>query len=87
MRYGVVRRTVHRWLVRYASQGLSALADKSSRPDRCPHLMPPAVEARIVELSTKHPGFDHEPSSPSSASSSTTRRHNGPSIAASFVIA
>jgi transposase len=35
-RYGVDRRTVHRWLVRYATEGLAALSDRSSRPDRCP---------------------------------------------------
>ena len=36
-RYGIDRRTLHRWLVGYANEGLAALADKSSRPDRCPH--------------------------------------------------
>lgn len=56
-RYGVDRRTVHRWLVRYASEGLGALADKSSRPDRCPHQTPPEIEARIVALRTAHPGW------------------------------
>jgi len=35
-RYGIDRRTLHRWLVRYATDGLAALADKSSKPDRCP---------------------------------------------------
>ncbi|MBW3591866.1 MAG: helix-turn-helix domain-containing protein, partial [Actinobacteria bacterium] len=33
-RYGVDRRTVHRWLVRYANEGLSALAEHSSRPGK-----------------------------------------------------
>jgi transposase InsO family protein len=56
-RYGVDRRTVHRWLVRYASEGLSALADKSSRPARCPHQMPADVEARIIALRKAHPSF------------------------------
>jgi transposase InsO family protein len=56
-RYGVDRRTVHRWLVRYASEGLGALADKSSRPDRCPHQMTPEIEARIIELRRTHPGW------------------------------
>ncbi len=28
-RYGVDRRTIHRWLVRYANEGLGALADPS----------------------------------------------------------
>jgi transposase len=57
IRYGVDRRTLHRWLVRYATDGLAALADKSSRPDRCPHQMAPEVEARIVELRRSHPGW------------------------------
>jgi transposase InsO family protein len=56
-RYGVDRRTLHRWLVRYANEGLAALADKSSRPDRCPHQMAPEFEARIVELRRSHPGW------------------------------
>jgi transposase InsO family protein len=56
-RYGVDRRTLHRWLVRYASEGLSALSDKSSRPDRCPHQMAPEIEAVIVELRRAHPGW------------------------------
>src|SRR3990170_1813809 len=56
-RYGVDRRTVHRWLVRYATEGLGALADRSSRPDRCPHQIPPEIEARIVGLRKAHPGW------------------------------
>jgi len=57
LRYGVDRRTLHRWLVRYATDGLAALADKSSKPDRCPHQTPPEIEARIVELRRSHPGW------------------------------
>ncbi|MDQ3953945.1 MAG: IS481 family transposase [Actinomycetota bacterium] len=57
IRYGVDRRTLHRWLVRYATEGLAALADKSSKPDRCPHQMAPDIEARIVELRRSHPGW------------------------------
>ncbi len=57
IRYGIDRRTLHRWLVRYASKGLAALADKSSRPDRCPHQMAPEIEARIVEMRRSHPGW------------------------------
>jgi transposase InsO family protein len=56
-RYGVDRRTVHRWLVRYASGGLGALADRSSKPDHCPHQIPPEVEARIVALRRANPGW------------------------------
>ena len=57
IRYGIDRRTLHRWLRRYANEGLAALADKSSRPDRCPHQMAPEIEARIVEMRRSHPGW------------------------------
>jgi transposase InsO family protein len=57
LRYGIDRRTLHRWLVRYATDGLATLADRSSKPDRCPHQMPPEIEARIVELRRSHPGW------------------------------
>jgi transposase InsO family protein len=56
-RYGVDRRTVHRWLVRYAGAGLGALADRSSTPDRCPHQTAPEIEARIISLRRAHPGW------------------------------
>ena len=56
-RYGVDRRSVHRWLVRYAGHGLGALVDKSSKPDRCPHQIAPEIEARIVSLRRAHPGW------------------------------
>lgn len=55
--YGVSRKTVHKWLRRYAAQGLKGLADRSSKPDTCPHQMAAAVEARIVEMRRAHPGW------------------------------
>jgi transposase InsO family protein len=57
MRYGVVRQTVHDWLRRYAADGMAGLADKSSRPARCPHQMAPTTEARIIELRRANPGW------------------------------
>jgi transposase InsO family protein len=57
-RYGVARQTVHQWLRRYAGEGgLSALADRSSRPVACPHQMPAVVEARVVGLRRAHPSW------------------------------
>jgi transposase InsO family protein len=56
-RYGVSRQAVHGWLRRYRTGGLDALADRSHRPDTCPHQMPAAVEARICELRRHHPGW------------------------------
>ena len=56
-RYGVDRRTVHRWLVRYANEGMAGLIDQSSRPDTCPHQIPADVEALIVSMRRAHPGW------------------------------
>ncbi len=56
-RYGVARQTVHGWLRRYASDGLAGLADRSSRPDTCPHQISAVIEARIVEKRKTHPGW------------------------------
>jgi len=56
-RHGVDRRTLHRWLVRYANDGMGALAEKSSKPDRCPHQLSPVIEARIISMRTTHPGW------------------------------
>lgn len=56
-RYGVDRRTVHRWLVRYANEGMAGLVDQSSKPDSCPHQIPPVVEALIVGMRRAHPGW------------------------------
>ncbi len=55
--YGVNRKTLYRWLIRYAEDGLGALADKSSKPDRCPHQIPPEIEVRIIDLRRAHPGW------------------------------
>ena len=56
-RYGVSRQAVHGWLRRYAAGGLDALADRSHRPDTCPHQMPADLEARICELRRHHPSW------------------------------
>lgn len=56
-RHGVSRKTLHRWLVRYANDGMGALANKSCKPDRCPHQMSAEVEASIVTMRRAHPGW------------------------------
>ncbi|MGH9892453.1 MAG: IS481 family transposase [bacterium] len=57
IRFGINRRTLHRWLVRYANGGLGALADRSTKPDRCRHQISAEIEARIVELRRSHRGW------------------------------
>ena len=54
-RNNVTRQSVHAWLRRYADGGMAALADKSSKPESCPHQMAPVIEARVVELRRAHP--------------------------------
>ena len=56
-RYGITRQTLHRWLRRYASDGLSGLVDRASTPRSCPHQMDPQVEAQVVALRRAHPGW------------------------------
>jgi transposase InsO family protein len=57
LRNGVTRQTVHTWLRRYADGGMGALADKSSKPQTCPHQTGPVIEARILELRRQHPAW------------------------------
>ena len=57
-RYGVARQTVHEWLRRYGNDGgLGGLADRSSRPETCPHQMLPLVEATVVAMRRAHPAW------------------------------
>lgn len=55
--FGVSRQSVHAWLVRYEAAGLDGLMDRSHRPVRCPHQMPPVVEAVVLELRRENPGW------------------------------
>lgn len=52
---GVSRQTLHSWLARYEAAGLDGLVDRSHRPVRCPHQMPAAVEAALLELRRSRP--------------------------------
>jgi transposase InsO family protein len=52
---GVSRQTLHSWLARYEAEGLDGLVDRSHRPASCPHQMPAAVEAALLELRRSRP--------------------------------
>jgi transposase-like protein len=66
-RLGVSRQTVHTWLRRHGNGGMADLADRSSRPDRCPHQTPAELElgnsndtggaGRSVTLTPRHAGW------------------------------
>jgi transposase InsO family protein len=54
-RFGVSRQSVHSWVKRYEQGGLGALADRSRRPESCPHQTPDEVEAAACEVRREHP--------------------------------
>lgn len=51
---GCSRATVYKWLRRHREEGAAGLADRSSRPRRCPHRTPGRVEQLIVDARRSH---------------------------------
>jgi transposase-like protein len=51
---GCSRATAYKWLRRFRSEGASGLADRPSRPRRCPHRTPWTTERRILEARRIH---------------------------------
>ena len=49
-RYGISRKTGYKWLDRYTRLGPASLADRSHRPDACPHATAPTVIREILQL-------------------------------------
>jgi len=52
---GVHRSSVHRWMVRYLTDQLTGLVDRSHRPASCPHRAPTAVAVAVAEMRRQHP--------------------------------
>jgi transposase InsO family protein len=52
---GVSRQSLYRWMARYETGGIEALADRSHRPKTVPHQMPAELEARVLELRRQRP--------------------------------
>jgi transposase InsO family protein len=44
----VSRATAYKWLARYRAEGRAGLADRPSRPRRCPHALPAAQVRRVL---------------------------------------
>lgn len=49
-RYGISRKTGYQWLERYARLGPESLADRSHRPQHCPHATAPSLIREILAL-------------------------------------
>jgi len=54
-RYGISRESGYKWVARYATGGVSALADQSRRPRNSPARTPDAVVQAVVEARRRHP--------------------------------
>jgi transposase InsO family protein len=55
--FGVSRQSIYRWMQRYEEGGLEALADRSHRPQRCPHQLSGTLEAAVLEMRRVHPSW------------------------------
>jgi transposase InsO family protein len=51
---GVSRATAYKWLRRYRAHGPAGLADRSSRPHRCPHALTPSQVRRVLAARRRH---------------------------------
>lgn len=51
---GISRQCAHRWVARYRAEGLAGLADRSSRPRRCPRRTPAQVERAVLAARAEH---------------------------------
>jgi transposase len=51
---GVSRQCAHRWVARFAAEGVAGLRDRSSRPQHSPRRTSSAVEAAVVAARRKH---------------------------------
>ena len=54
-RYGISRKTAHKWISRFKAQGAEGLVDRSRRPLHSPGRIEPAMERRIVQLRQERP--------------------------------
>jgi transposase len=55
--FGCTRNTVRKWLRRFKALGLDGLKPQSRAPLSCPHKTKPPLEAKVVALRKKTPGF------------------------------
>jgi len=56
-RYGVSRKTEHKWMRRYEDEGVEGLAERSRRPESCAHETPVEVVQAILECRRLHPSW------------------------------
>ncbi len=53
--FGISEKTGHKWLARFAAEGVPGLADRSHAPHTPPHRLAASLSAAILALRTTHP--------------------------------
>lgn len=56
-RHGISRKTVYKWLDRYAEEGADGLKERSRAPHSCPHQTPEEITTLIVAARKAHPSW------------------------------
>lgn len=56
-RYGVSRETGYKWLERYETGGIEAMADRSHAPKHRPHARDERIREKLLEQRRKHPSW------------------------------
>ena len=54
-RFGISRKTAHKWIERYEEYGQNAYQENSRRPHRCPWQTDAAIVEELVSLRNAHP--------------------------------
>jgi putative transposase len=54
-RFGISRRTAHKWINRFKRNGQSGLHEQSRRPQSCPWQTDAAIVQELVKLRKAHP--------------------------------
>jgi len=78
---GVSRQTAHRWVTRFATEGVPGLTDRSSRPHQSPARTPAGVETRVLRARAARRGpvwIGGELGLPASTVGRVLRRHRVP---------
>src|SRR5688572_478281 len=52
--FGISRKSVYKWIHRYATNGLPGLAELSRAAHRCPHKTPAYIEQALIALRRRH---------------------------------
>jgi transposase len=55
--YQISRKTGYKWLARYEAGGVSALTDRSRRPQRSPTATPPELVQALLAARARHPSW------------------------------